>query len=986
MIELNFLGPAQITLAGRSLTAGLRRKEIALLAYLAVVGEASRESVVALLWGDMGEAAARHNLSVALDKIDDVAPGAVIRHGRRFIALAEAVWQASDVQQFERLIRARRHEQAVALYRGPFLDGLHPRNAAGFEEWHRQQEHHYEHLALAALAALLQRAEERRDNDALERHAQRVLTIDPLHEEAYRRLMLALARSGRFNEALQVYDACAKLLRQELDVTPEAATAALHERIVLARAAPRPALPCHAAPFVGRDRELAEATARLLSPAGQLLTLLGPGGMGKTRLAIELARRLGPSFLHGAVYVTLEPLDAPYTRESLLAAVAAALGLSLSAQDTRTQITGFLRDRELLLVVDNFESFVPVATTLTAILREARQVRLLVTSRQRLDLPDEMVYRVGGLSYPPEEDDNRSPAADFARYDAVTLFARAVARLDAPFDPPADAAHVARICRLVEGLPLAIEMVAPWTLSQSCAAIADKLAAGLPDLLAYERNFPDRHRSLHVVFEHSWAALPAAEQRVFRRLAVIAGVFTVEAAEAIAGATKLLLDSLARKSLIENPDERRYAYHPLVRAFALEKLVKAGELNEISASHFDYFSRYAVSRLPDLHGAGQLVALRQLEEQFANIRAAWRYGAEHAPANVLEMLSDSIVRLCWARTWYRIGIEVLQEGIEPLARRGEEYLRNHLLLHQGLMHYHLGNYDAAQQCAQAASWANDGRLEALALFLIASINYDQNRYDEAEPLLRRSLELNQQNEALDAAGDVLIRLGNLSMLRTFFSPAGKIPYKPPRAFVNEHRWPTSNQKAGIEAAIRYFEEALSYFSRAGSLGGIAHGRGVIGVAHYTLHDYGAAADAFQEAARLFGQLDSAAEEADCLMWLAWARHHQGRAAEARPIFHEALRLYLSASADKGVLDCLQKYSLHVWSADKQHFIPLAINAFVAQHPHAGTRMKVIAEEWVENITGFMGQDEGEAAVDKALTFGRQQTLAGLVGYLLGGSL
>lgn len=215
-----------------------------------------------------------------------------------------------------------------------------------------------------------------------------------------------------------------------------------------------------------------------------------------------------------------------------------------------------------------------------------------------------------------------SSGVDPEAFDSLALFARVAGQLDPTFNITADAEAAAAICRLVEGSPLAIEMIASWTLTTSCAAIADKLAADLSPLITYERNFPERHRSLNVVFEHSWELLSPAEKQVFRRLAVIVGDITLPAAEAVAGATESTLQRLAGKSMIDMPDPVHYTLHTLLRAFAIQKLHEAGEQEEIAARHFDYFSRFVESRLPELRGAGQVQALRQLANVFGNIRAA----------------------------------------------------------------------------------------------------------------------------------------------------------------------------------------------------------------------------------------------------------------------------------------------------------------------------------------------------------------------------
>lgn len=995
MVELKVLGAPEVTIAGRPVTAALDRKHVALLAYLAVEHAwVARDKVADLLWGqEYTDSKALQNLRQAVHEINHLLPGVIEKDGRQAIGLGRTTSLRLDIEQFEEARASGNFERAAALYRGAFLDGLSLKDGEAFEEWLRIRREYFERQALESLSTLMNLADAWRDNDALERNARRILSIDPDREGAYRGLMLALGRKGQYNEALRVYSDCAGMLRREFDHSPSAETMAVNERIHLARGLPRRDLPFHAATLVGREQELADATVLLLRPDCRLLTVLGPGGVGKTRLAIELARRNRSLFLHDVCYVALESRSGDISRENILSALAGALGVPISASRLLENIIDHLRQREILIVLDNFEAFVPEAVILNGIVGSAPDVKILVTSREMLNIAEETIYRVGGLVYPLDEALPpyllpNMPGGEISddRYDALALFDRVAGRLDTGFNTAANLEDVIRICRLVEGLPLALEMIAPWTLTMSCGEIADRISADMTNLIAYERNFPERHRSLNAVFEYSWNLLTPEERFVFRKLAVIVGDISSSAAEAIAGATAATLQLLARQSMLDRPDGDHYALHSLLRAFARQKLRESGEFETTQANHFAYFSRFVESRLPELRGMDQLLALRELAAEFGNIYAAWWYGIDKAPATQLLSMMDGIYELCVARSWYAVGIELATTSKEVLTRRSMTGLMGRLLLHEGLIHHHLGNYHQATLCADEGrvlcEREADPKGVAQALFLSSTIHYDSNRYEEAERLITESLNLNRSINNWEGVADWYLFMGHITDLRTIFSPQGKQPYKPPHPFMYEHYWPTIEQRKGAEEAIVLFKEAQRLYSEIGHLYKAAWSKGAPGHPYYRLHLYDAAADCYREAAELFRQLNSVSNRAHCLNWLAWVLHWQGEMDEARHTFHQALRLGLSVPAVKRVLDCLQKYSLFLWRTERSHFMPLVANTFVAQHPNTDGRIRVVTEEWVQNISDFMRQDEGQEAVDKALAFGRSQTLPSLIYYLV----
>lgn len=398
MIEFSFLGSPQVVLDGQSVTAKLGRKELALLAYLTVKGDwILRDKSASMFWAQKLDSKAKQNLRQACSHINYLLSHVIEVNGRQAIALSQSTYQNADVCQFLDALKNQNFEHAVDLYRGPFLDGLNLKQENAFEEWLVKQRHHFERLALVAFTALMEVADARRDNDALEQYARRTLVIDPFEEKAYQYLMLALGRKGDFNAALQVYRRCTEVLNNELGIPPTTETMAVHERILSARLARHPQLPFHASTFVGRERELAEAMGQLLDPACRLLTLLGPSGVGKTRLAIEMARRTRQQFLHDVCYISLETVGRTVTEDDLLKIIAGGLSLNPSREPLRHRLIDYLRSREMLLVLDNFDLFTPVSGVLNPISRDATDVKILVTSRERLNTREEAIYLVGEI-------------------------------------------------------------------------------------------------------------------------------------------------------------------------------------------------------------------------------------------------------------------------------------------------------------------------------------------------------------------------------------------------------------------------------------------------------------------------------------------------------------------------------------------------------------------------------------------------------------
>jgi predicted ATPase/DNA-binding SARP family transcriptional activator len=665
-LTLRLLGTPQISRAGAPVTGFISVKAQGLLYYLAVTGRPhTREALAGLLWGDMPEVQAAKNLRNVLSNLRGLA-GQHLLITRQEVAFDRESAYWLDVELFLSSLgdAATRDvgalHRAVELYQGDFLDGFYVGEALAFEEWVLGRRSLLKGHVLQALHTLVTRHLEREEYAAGIDYANSLLAIEPWREETHRHLMILLARSRQRSAALAQYEACRRVLARELSVEPMPETTALYEHIRAAAAPPPHNLPPQPTAFVGRQAELAEVARFLSNPGAQLLTLVGPGGIGKTRLALQAAARcVEPEAsydTHFADGVFVVPLavglpgmgDAP---ASLIAAMADALHFSFQGPvHPQAQLLSYLREKHMLLVLDNFEHLVGEARQLGDILRLAPGIKLLVTSRVRLNLQEEWLLELTGLEYPAGGARGEGPLAEAGRpleaYSAIALFVQQARRvrpgfvLDAASEPA-----VVGICQLAEGVPLAIELAASWLRVLSCREILAELEKGLDFLTSSLQNVPARHRSLRAVFENSWALLLPLEQALFRRLSVFRGGFRREAAAQVVGASLPLLAGLADKSLLRRNAYGRYEVHELLRQYADEHLqASAPEFEQVHDQHCHYYAALLTEYQPQLQGGGHELqaALAALNAERENVRAAWNWAMEHRKIVELNQFMDCL--------------------------------------------------------------------------------------------------------------------------------------------------------------------------------------------------------------------------------------------------------------------------------------------------------------------------------------------------------
>ena len=416
--------------------------------------------------------------------------------------------------------------------------------------------------------------------------------------------------------------------------------------------------PALTSPLIGRQPELDIIATRLTDQTTRLITLLGPGGMGKTRLALEVGWVHRAIFTDGAYFIALQPLQNPH---HILNAIADALPVQIRDEDDLlAQLQEYLSPRHMLLVLDNVEHLLDGGVQIiTDLLLSAPNLWLLVTSREALNVRDEWLLALNGLSYPAQLDDEAVLSAP-----AIQLFTERAQRLRPDFDVAAEAEAMLEICHLVEGLPLALEIAASWTKIATCDSIVDQIRAGLNFLASRFRDMPARHRSMQAVFDHSWHLLTEHEQQVLPRLAIFRGGFTREAALTVAGATWADLISLVEKSLIRVESAERYGMHELLRQYAQKQLRE--EESAVLAAHCSYFTAFMVEREADIKGRRQLAALDEIEADFENVRMAWLFAVDQQDDDTLEAMLESLYWYCELRHRLAHSQELLRNAWEKI--------------------------------------------------------------------------------------------------------------------------------------------------------------------------------------------------------------------------------------------------------------------------------------------------------------------------------
>lgn len=971
-LQLTLLGQADVCLAGEPVTGFYSSKAQALLFYLAVTGQThTRPALAGLLWADLPEADALMNLRQVLTNLRKLV-GDHLAITRQTVAFNRTSDYWLDVEAFQAGVEraykpspqpspsgrgsqasppvggtqggpeVERLRQAVDLYRGDFLAGFYVRDAPAFEEWLLAQQARLRELVLTALQKVTAHFARTGDYGTGITYSRRLLELEPWHEEAHRRLMLLLARSGQRSVALAQYQACRQVLAEELGVEPAAETLALYQRIQTAETAHRPHLPLQSTSFIGRQKEVAEIQHLLLDEPGcRLLSLVGPGGIGKTRLALAAATLVFETFPQEITFVSLAPVGEV---EFIVPAIAEALHFTFYGQaEPKDQLLAYLRQKTLLLVVDNFEHLREDANLLSDILRHAPNVTLLVTSRERLNLQEEWVYEVQGLPFPAVNDKTLEvyqTSEVLTSYSAVQLFLQRARQAEAGFgSAPEEMADIGRICQLVEGMPLGLELAAPWIKVLSCREIADEIEHSLDFLTTPLQNVPERHRSLRVVFEQTWGRLSAAEQAVLSRLSVFRGGCTREAAQQVTGATLPVLSALVDKALLRRTNTGRYELHELIRQFAMAQLqTDPAAVAQAQQWHRDYFITFLEERTAGVKGGKQKETLVEIKADIDNVRLAWRRAVAGRDAKAIERSAECLFVFYLYSSGHYEGQAAFQqaaaafiEGSEAPTSPGlpdnlvvldkQENLAGFLLAGQGYFLTRTRDPHAGQVLAEQAlallrrAEPRDYRKEGFALLWLAWTIALQGKDAKAQEYVEPTLALLTETHNHWAEGWILILWGNsLAFMRP--TEADEV-YNRGLAVCRESgdqmmSGYTSQMRSGVSMELgryvqakQYIDQAVRVFEDMGNILGLGYALMRRGQLAIFLGEYPQAVQACRQSVAYFTEVRTEQNVIWVQVDLGTALRLHGDHSQAEQVYQQSLEAATALDHKWHMARCLQ---------------------------------------------------------------------------------
>ena len=635
-------------------------------------------------------------------------------------------------------------------------------------------------------------------------------------------------------------------------------------------------LPSQPTAFVGREQEISEIVKLLDNGSCRLITLIGPGGIGKTRLALQVGAEQIESFHNGVYFIPLAPLTIPSV-EFLVFAIADGLRFSFySKQDPRIQLLNYLREKEMLLILDNFEHLLEAADLLAEILKTAPRVKIIATSRERLGLSGERLFPVRGLEVIEDSIKDSS---------AIELFLQRSISLCPEFEiKDEDKEHMSRICKLVEGIPLGIELAAAWIRSLSLEEIANEIEKNLDFLTSSLRDSPERHRSLRAVFDYSWNLLPDKEKEVFSRMSVFRGGFLIDAAEKITGANYRDLLSLVDKSLLRKNPDGRFEMLDLIKHYAWEKLVSnSQEKKNVLNLHSKYFAKFLLNNEKHLLGKRQYETLKKIGDEIENIRAGWDYALKQNNLKHIEISLEAIFRYLNLRGRFKEGEELFRRTISML-KGIDKALSARLLARHGVFLFRLGSTDDAEE-AFTRSLRILKELDirsdvALVLNNLGYIHCLKGDFKKAEEFHRKSLEIYEEIGDLDGKVTAIYNLGG-----------------------------TSYRLGRYSEAKEFYEQGLETSEELGDPMGRASAYNNLGLIASRLGNFTQAREMYEKGLEITKQMENQYGIASTLLNLANIAFYLGEYSEAKEAYFRSLAIFIDIGDRDGQALCCNNAGL-----------------------------------------------------------------------------
>jgi predicted ATPase/DNA-binding SARP family transcriptional activator len=919
-----------------------RRKATALLIYLALTGiRHTRGVLVDLFWSDYPPDRAAANLRRVLTTLRTQLGPQFLETDRDTVAIhpATRLWVdalevrhiAQQVQtEVDPVLTPRILEATLAWYQRPFLEGWHLEDSPGFETWRQREVEQGRRDGATLFAALIAVYQNTRHLYEALRVAERWVALDPLHEPAHQALITLYLRTDQRAAALRQYEKCIAILREEYDSLPSEATRSLYHALHTQEAAafppdPKPSpsvLPRPATLLIGRTTEIASIRALLLEEADcRLLTLVGPGGIGKSHLALHTTHLLQSHFQDGAIVVALAGCT---TMQAVPSIFADALGLPLSARDTGwRQILTYLASRHLLLLVDNVEHMMETTGLLQDIIRYAPRIKIMVTSRERLTVAEAWTLELRGLEIPPLVD-----PLDPHQYSAVVLLLQRVRQIQPRFSfTPETREALCQITRIVAGNPLALELAAAWTRLLSIPTIAYKLAQSFDFLSDTLRQLPARHRSLRAVFEQSWMLLSPEEQQACIGLSIFRGDFDSVAAEVVAKVRLPLLLSLNDKSLLQLGEAGSFHLHDSIREFAAEKAKASEDTFALNQRHAEYYLRYLQEAKPQPRYAPTFL------QALDNIRLAWHWVVSTRQIHWIAQAMHAWYQLIRYQSWYQEGRDTFGAASHCFKAEDPEdpVTLSLLLIYQAECCAYLGEYQDADALARRSmTYLHKTRAPAVrgrALGVQGAVAYLTGSFNDAYPVLHKSL------EHLEKRSDPHGMARTLFLLGITARKLGKYQEAQPFLEQSLELYQALDDPMGMAEvqnalgllyyrllqpvrAERLFNICLETWRQMGDRRGVAAILNNLGMLAYESGQVGRALELFQTSADECTAIGTPRGVALALANVGEVALHQGRYESAHRAFQKSIEIYQTLGDRGGIAEPSIGIGVAYWSQQR----------------------------------------------------------------------
>ena len=992
-LSLKFFNSFQASVNGRSITTFRSIKVQGLLVYLALEAEKAhaRDVLATLFWPEEPDAVAKKNLRQSLYQLRRVLNNsgqgktAYLIVNRQTAQFNQASQYDLDVQLFLDGVAQEDVATAVSFYQGELLPGF-TCDSLLFEEWLLSKREYLHRLALDAFYHHAQQLLEKGEHAAAQKAARRQLDFEPWREEAYRQLMLALALQGERSAALALYDTCRAILWDELGVEPDEKTTDLVERIkagddlglpvATAVSPPLPPiqpthnLPAQVTPYFGRAKEQALLVERIVQPQYRFITLVGEGGIGKSRLAQEIGRQVLDRFPDGVWFTPLASLttqeDPQSLQDSIATAVAQAVGLTLSGQKSpQEQLFSFLSDRRTLLILDNFEHVLAGADLALDLLQQAPHAALICTSREPLNFMAEMVIPLDQLPLPPEPLSDpfqwlTAVGPELHTYPSVQLFVDRAERSNPLFALNSEnESQVAEICRLVAGIPLGLELAAASLRERPLPQLISAIRSAFDTLTAQFRDIPSRHRSMRAVFTSSWELLNQEEKQLFAMLSVFRGGFTPAAAYAVARGDEESLQSLQAKSLLYTTRTDRFSMHALLNQFAAEKLAELTVADQTANQHSSYYLQFVADQDAALIGKTPQLAATLMAGELDNIRQAWETAVAAGAVKHLLPAVNAIAGFYLLRGLYDEAVSRFGKAVVALERLPDHYptikTLARLRTYQAGALIRLSRFDEAQTAIKNsvayARRCGDPWARGRTMIYWGEMLWRQGAYQEADDRLQAALTLAEKHHLQRINGLAHLNLGIV------FDFLGD--YLQSQAHLNKalQIWEACGDRrlAGLTlnslgviayhqnefAAARHaYERAFEIISKVGDQRGRMSTLSNLGIAATQLGDYTAAKTYLEQALQLALTVGDHAFTASVYYNLGWTAYEKGDRETAVIFLDRALPLYRQTHNPAG--EGLALKLLGDLAFDKQD-IPGAIDKYLQALTIAGQLQNLYLE-------------------------------------------